>query len=92
MDRIKIDRSFVQDIAVSSDDRALAQAIISMGRSLGMEVIAEGVETHQQALVLTSLGCHLAQGYLFGRAAPLSSLAMLATEISGEATELARAS
>ena len=45
-----------------------------MARSLGVEVLAEGVETHEQALVLRSLGCHLAQGYLYGAAAPLQNV------------------
>lgn len=74
IDRIKIDRSFVQDVAHSEGDRALTRAIVSMARSLGVEVLAEGVETHEQALVLRSLGCHLAQGYLYGAAAPLQNV------------------
>ena len=82
MDRLKIDREFIRDITTSEGDRALVKAIISMGRSLGVEVLAEGVETHEQAMLLRSLGCHLAQGYLYGAAAPLSELEQLKAAVS----------
>lgn len=68
VDRIKIDRSFVEDLVASEGDRVLVGAIIGMGRSLGVEVIAEGVETVEEALVLSNLGCHQAQGYHYGAA------------------------
>ena len=71
IDRIKIDSSFVQEIAHSEGDHALTRAIVSMARSLGVEVLDEGVGIQEQALVLQSLSCHLAQGYLYGAAAPL---------------------
>lgn len=71
IDRLKIDRSFVQDMVNSDGDRALVGGIIGLGRSLSVEVLAEGVETQEQALLLSSLGCHLAQGHLYGAARPL---------------------
>jgi EAL domain-containing protein (putative c-di-GMP-specific phosphodiesterase class I) len=67
VDTIKIDRSFVQDLPDDSEDQAIAQAIISMGRALGMTIIAEGVETEEQAAFLRAHGCDEMQGYLFSR-------------------------
>jgi diguanylate cyclase (GGDEF)-like protein/PAS domain S-box-containing protein len=68
--RLKIDRSFVTDLPGDKDAAAIALAIVQMGHSLGLSVIAEGVETEDQAAYLRSIGCDDAQGYLFG--APLS--------------------
>jgi EAL domain-containing protein (putative c-di-GMP-specific phosphodiesterase class I) len=67
---LKIDRSFVRDIDARGKNLALVKAMISMAESLGLDVVAEGVETQQQADVLASLACHRAQGYLFGRPMP----------------------
>ena len=65
IDTIKIDRSFVRDLPDDSEDQAIAQAIISMGKALGMTVVAEGVETAEQEAFLRSNGCDEMQGYLF---------------------------
>ena len=67
---LKIDQSFVQDIARNADDAAIATAIIAMGNSLRLKVIAEGVESQEQLDVLRALGCHQAQGYLLGAPMP----------------------
>lgn len=67
IDRLKIDRSFVADIASDEDDRVLAGLIAEMGRKLGLNVIAEGVENADQKHLLIGMGCHAMQGYLFGR-------------------------
>jgi len=64
---LKIDRSFVSELPHNGRSAELVKAIISVGRSLHMELVAEGVETPEQAAYLQSAGCHLAQGYLFGR-------------------------
>jgi diguanylate cyclase (GGDEF)-like protein/PAS domain S-box-containing protein len=69
-DQIKIDRSFVQDLRQGADAK-LVTAIIKMARSLGIEVIAEGVETPAQRLVLLSKDCNLFQGFLFGKPEPI---------------------
>jgi EAL domain-containing protein (putative c-di-GMP-specific phosphodiesterase class I) len=69
--RLKIDRSFVTDLPDDKDAAAIALAIVQMGHSLGLSVIAEGVETEDQAAYLRSIGCDDAQGYLFGK--PLSA-------------------
>ncbi len=67
---LKIDRSFVADITVSQRRRSVVQAIISMAQALGLDVVAEGVETPEQAAELLRLGCATAQGHLFGRPLP----------------------
>ncbi len=66
-DVIKIDRSFVRDIGEDEADRELISAAIAMAHGLGLEVVAEGVETEQQRLFLCRLNCDYAQGYLFGK-------------------------
>jgi diguanylate cyclase (GGDEF)-like protein/PAS domain S-box-containing protein len=68
--RLKIDKSFVRDLAHSSDDQAIARAIISLSHQLQMRVIAEGVETEQQRAFLAQYGCDEMQGYLFSKPVP----------------------
>lgn len=67
IDFLKIDRSFVSDLTPGSKNLALCQAIITMANSLGMKVIAEGIETKQQRELLTNMGCDYGQGYLFSK-------------------------
>ena len=68
-DKLKIDKSFVQEITDTEDRCPLVAAIVAMGHGLSLEVIAEGVETEEQLAVLRRLGCDGAQGYLLGRPA-----------------------
>lgn len=71
LDQIKIDQSFVRDIATSRNDKVIVKTIIAMAQSMSMEVIAEGVETEEQRLLLVENGCTNFQGYLFGRPVPI---------------------
>lgn len=64
---LKIDQSFVRDMTVDSDDAAIVRAVIDMGHALGMTVMAEGVETREQAVLLNRYGCSRCQGYYFGK-------------------------
>jgi diguanylate cyclase (GGDEF)-like protein/PAS domain S-box-containing protein len=70
LDELKIDRSFVTDIATDTSSSAIAETIMSLGRAMGLSVIAEGVETEDQRDYLARLGCHSYQGYLFGKPLP----------------------
>ncbi|HAT40580.1 MAG TPA: GGDEF domain-containing protein [Rheinheimera sp.] len=79
IDGIKIDRSFVKDIGIDRNDETIIEAMLSMADSLGMYCIAEGVETDQQLLFFSKRGCHLIQGYLFGKPMPASVLEQLLT-------------
>lgn len=74
--RLKIDRMFIDHLTEDPSDDAISRAIIALGRGLGLEVIAEGVETEIQAEFLTEEGCHEAQGYLFGRPMAPSTLVL----------------
>ncbi|WP_213773158.1 EAL domain-containing protein [Bradyrhizobium sp. dw_78] len=77
IDTLKIDRSFVRDLPDDSEDKAIAQAIISMGKALEMTVVAEGVETSEQEAFLRTHGCDEMQGFLFSRPLPPEQLADL---------------
>jgi diguanylate cyclase (GGDEF)-like protein len=71
---LKIDRSFVADLERDESDRALASAVIGIGRALGLQVVAEGVETPGQRAILEQIGCDAVQGFLYTRALPADGL------------------
>lgn len=73
--KLKIDRSFVNDLETDPDDWAIASTIVSMGRSLRMTVLAEGVETGEQLAQLRKMGCDMAQGYYFSRPTSAAGIA-----------------
>ncbi len=70
IDYLKIDRSFVRDLAIDESDRAIAETIVVMAKKLGMKAIAEGIETVEQRDMLLAVGCEYAQGYLYSPGIP----------------------
>jgi EAL domain-containing protein (putative c-di-GMP-specific phosphodiesterase class I) len=74
---LKIDRSFVGNLGVKTEDAEIVRAIVSLARTLGLKVVAEGVETHEQLSQLESLQCELVQGYLYSRPLPAEAIAAL---------------
>ncbi|MCJ8142482.1 EAL domain-containing protein [Ancylobacter sp. A5.8] len=80
VDTIKLDRSFIVDMNASVADRAIVRALIGLGHDLGLQVLAEGIETHEQFAAVAELGCDAGQGFLFGYPMP-----------AGEATDWLRA-
>jgi diguanylate cyclase (GGDEF)-like protein len=81
IDVLKIDRSFVKEVTESEDSRIIIDAIISLARSLKLETVAEGVETREQLDYLMDRGCHLAQGFLFGKPMDAADIEPLLREI-----------
>jgi diguanylate cyclase (GGDEF)-like protein len=80
LQRLKIDRHFVQGLVENADDRQLVQTIIAMGRSLGLDLVAEGVETIQQLRLLREFRCDMVQGYLISKPNPPE---MIGTTVAG---------
>lgn len=74
VDKLKLDQSFVRGLPNDSEDAAIARAVITLGQSLGLRVLAEGIEQPEQADFLRELGCKLGQGYWFGRPQPAEQL------------------
>lgn len=74
VDVIKIDRSFVSNLDTDPNDAAIIDAVVGLGHKLGMEVVAEGIETEVQARYLLDRGCDYGQGYLFGKAGPAATV------------------
>ena len=70
VEAIKVDRAFVKGLGIAAEDTTIVEAVVNLGRSLGLMVVAEGVETPLQLTRLREVGCHRAQGYLFGRPRP----------------------
>jgi predicted signal transduction protein with EAL and GGDEF domain len=81
LDQLKIDRSFVHNLPGKINDETIARTIITMGRGLAMEVMAEGVENEAQRQFLEAHGCHFYQGYLFSRPLPLEEFEAFARQV-----------
>jgi diguanylate cyclase (GGDEF)-like protein/PAS domain S-box-containing protein len=88
VDTLKIDRSFVERLGALTDDTALADTIVQLGKSLGMATVAEGIEEFGQLTALREMGCHFAQGYYFSRPVPAEEAGLLFLQ-GAEATRAA---
>ncbi|MBV9787489.1 MAG: EAL domain-containing protein, partial [Chloroflexi bacterium] len=77
VDALKIDKSFVDGLGRSAEDTAIVRAVITLAHTLGMSVIAEGIETFEQATQLRMLGCELGQGYYFARPLPAAEVELV---------------
>ena len=81
LNQLKIDKSFVRDVLNDPNDAAIARTIVALAQSLGLEVIAEGVETELQRDFLASIGCHAYQGYFFSRPLPIEGFEEFAQRV-----------
>ncbi|MFZ4624667.1 MAG: putative bifunctional diguanylate cyclase/phosphodiesterase [Rhodoferax sp.] len=79
---LKVDKSFVQDMQDDSNEYTLVGAIIAMGRSLGLDIVAEGVELHSHLMALQRMGCHYAQGYYFSPPVPAEEFSAAAARVA----------
>jgi diguanylate cyclase (GGDEF)-like protein len=86
VDKLKVDQSFVRNMTIDSDDAAIVHSVIQLGHSLKLRIIAEGVETHEQAEYLQQEGCDQVQGYLYSHAIPAEEM----TGFMNKAEELSR--
>ncbi|MBK9019180.1 MAG: EAL domain-containing protein [Sulfuritalea sp.] len=91
LDQLKIDQSFVRDILTDANDAAIARTVIALADSMGLAVIAEGVETEAQRELLAHQGCHAYQGYLFSRPLPIEAFEAWNTGSAATAQESAPA-
>jgi EAL domain-containing protein (putative c-di-GMP-specific phosphodiesterase class I) len=73
-DRLKIDRAFVASMGTTGTTGAIIQSIVTLGHALGMKVLAEGVETNEQRVLLRLAGCDEMQGFLFAKACPAEAI------------------
>ena len=86
--RLKIDRSFIRELCTNTEDAAVVNAILYLAKSFGLDVVAEGIETEEQARVLRMLGCQYGQGFLFAKPMPAADLrASLAKDARDETAD-----
>jgi EAL domain-containing protein (putative c-di-GMP-specific phosphodiesterase class I) len=82
LDKLKIDQSFVRELPIDEDDVAITKAIIALGKSLKLKLIAEGVETQEQKEFLVKNGCEYIQGYLYSRPIPATEMEILLQKLT----------
>jgi EAL domain-containing protein (putative c-di-GMP-specific phosphodiesterase class I) len=85
LDQLKIDQSFVRDVTIDANDAAIASTIVALAHHMGLDVIAEGVETAAQADFLVSIGCCAFQGFLYGQPVPLAQFEQLLISVESPA-------
>lgn len=90
LDKIKIDRAFVKDLPYSVDSLAVINAVVALARGFDMDIVAEGMETSDQAEILRIAGCHIGQGWFFGKPMPSHQLDQLCIEQNMKGRESAR--
>ena len=76
VDTLKLDQSFVRNVAVAGPDRAIAEMVMRLGQTLGLRTVAEGIETDRQLETMQRLGCDVGQGYFLGRPVPSADLVL----------------
>ncbi|HEY8905776.1 MAG TPA: EAL domain-containing protein, partial [Rhodoferax sp.] len=86
LEQLKIDQSFVSDLVADSSDKVIVRTIIVMAQSLGLNVVAEGVETQEQRQLLLGMGCTYYQGYLFSKPVPIERFEELLKQQSTQAS------
>ena len=91
LDQLKIDQSFVRDVLTDPNDAAIARTVVSLGQTLGLSVIAEGVETEGQRAFLAGIGCQAYQGYLFSRPVPAAQIEKILPRSERASKEVASA-
>jgi EAL domain-containing protein (putative c-di-GMP-specific phosphodiesterase class I) len=85
VDELKIDRAFVRGMVESDRDRRIVNVIVTLGREMGLDTIAEGIETDAQLAVLRQLGCHRVQGFGLMAPAPAAAITALITGVGASA-------
>jgi EAL domain-containing protein (putative c-di-GMP-specific phosphodiesterase class I) len=84
-DRLKIDRAFVASLGTTGNTGAIIQSIVTLGHALGMKVLAEGIETNEQRVLLRLAGCDEMQGFLFAKAVPAEGIDKILVRPPGRA-------
>ena len=90
LDQLKIDKSFVDNVLTEANDAAIARTVVALGQNLGLQVIAEGVETEAQRAFLQGIGCTAYQGYLYSKPLPAAELERFLQQREGASTATAQ--